>query len=293
MGHFAYLINTEISTNTTTTEALDGGQHISLEGGRGVCPLPWICCFRTNDLAPYTLVAENGAKFDIQIPVTSVEQAVENIKQSLPRYERLVGDTSLAREYWQHAVDGIKVLPYRFITLNIADFILLDPGNAEAFVNGFSVQGDALSGSDDLFEYCKGIRPRSLAEFNGRPPEKHERDADYEQSIHNSSVLFSPRYLTEADPALTFARLFNQQLQNAESGIPGCMFQVGQFYLHGRGTTKNVEEGIRWCTRAAEEGWGESARFLAYLYGNGGLGVRKNKEKATYWKAVVEMGSKA
>jgi TPR repeat protein len=85
--------------------------------------------------------------------------------------------------------------------------------------------------------------------------------------------------------------MFTQQMQNAEKGIPGCMFQVGQFYLHGRGTTKNVEEGLRWCTKAAEAGDAESARFLSFLYGSGGLGVPINRDKAAYWKSVVEKGN--
>lgn len=293
MGHFAYLINSDVSSNNTTREALDRVRHISLEGARGVYPLPWICCFRVTDLAPYTLVSERGSKFDLQIPVIPVEKAVENLKASLARYERLVGDKEFAREYWQNAIEIIKGLPYRFITLNITDFIYLDPANAKTFVSGFSGQADPLSGSDDLFEYYREVQPLSLAEFNRPSPEKRKRNAGYEQSNHNSCVLFCPPYIAATDPALMFGRLFTQQMQNAEKGIPGCMFQVGQFYLHGRGTTKNVEEGLRWCTKAAEAGDAESARFLAFLYGKGGLGVPIDRDKATYWESIVGKGKGA
>ena len=293
MGHFVYLVNSDVSSNNTTREALEGVRHVELEGARGVCPLPWICCFRTNDLAPCTLVSENGSKHDLQIPVISVEKAVGNLMASLPRFERLVGDAGVAREYWQHAVEAIKSLPYRFITLNVADFIFLDPGNAKTLENGFSSQADPLAGSDDLFEYHKGVHPRSLAELNGPPPNRRKRNAAYERSNHNACVLFCPRYIAAADPDLMFVRMFSQQMQNAEKGVPGCMFHVGQFYLHGRGTTKNIEEGLRWCTKAGEAGWVESARFLSFLYGNGGLGVPIDSDKAAYWKSIVEKGNGA
>jgi hypothetical protein len=288
MGHFAYLINSDVSSNNTTREALDQVRHISLEAARGVYPLPWICCFRVTDLAPHIVVSERGSRFDLQIPVTPVEKAVENLKASLGRYERLVGDKEVAHEYWQNAVEVIKSLPYRFITLNITDFIFLDPRNAQTFVSGFSAQADPLSGSDDLFEFHTGVQPLSLADFNRPPPEKRKRNAEYELSKHNSCVLFCTPYIAAADPVLMFERMFTQQMQNAEKGIPGCMFQVGQFYLHGRGTKKNVEEGLRWCTKAAEAGDAQSARFLSFLYGGGGLGVSIDKDKAAYWKSVLE-----
>jgi Sel1 repeat len=293
MSHFAYLINSDVSSNNTTREALDRVRHISLEGARGVYPLPWICCFRASDLASHTIVSEQGSKYDLQIPITSIEKAVENLKASLPRYERLVGDTGIAHEYWQDAIEAIKGLPYRFITLNITDFIFLDPENAKAFTSGFSSQSDPLSGLDELFEYHKGVHALSLAEFNGPPPVKRKRNAEYELRNHNSCVLFCPRYIADTDPALMFERMFSQQMQNAEKGIPGCMFQVGQFYLHGRGTAKNVEEGLRWCIKAAEAGDTGSARFLSFLYGSGGLGVPNDKDKAAYWKSVVERSNGA
>jgi len=293
MGHFAYLINSDVSSNNTTREALEGVRHVSLEGARGIYPLPWICCFRKDDLAPHTIVSQRGAKFDIQVPVTSVEKALENISASRPRYERLVGDAGVAHEYWRDALEAIQTLPYRFITLNITDFIFLDPNNIKTFASGLSSRADPLSGSDDLFQYNRGVRPRPLSEFNRAPPGKGERNLEFERSNHNSRVLFARRYVAAADPASMLERMFKQQMENAEKGVAGCMFQVGQLYMHGRGTAQNTEEGLRWCTKAADAGLAASARFLAYLHDSGSFGIPVDKKKAAYWKGVAEKSNGA
>lgn len=269
MGHFAYLINSDAASNNTSHEILDAIRHVSFEGPRYVYPLAWICCFRTNDLNPYTVVFKKGSKCDLQVPVTSVERAIENLSASLPRYERLIGDEQTAREFWQESIDAIKTLPLRYITLRIDDLISLDSNNAKSFVQAFSSPSDPLSGSDELFEYEAGVSPK--------------------RSKQNARVLDCPAYDAATDPYVMHAKMFKHCKAGAEQGVPGHMFNLGLLYLKGHGTEKNIEEGLRWCTNASKAGWEQAATLLYSVHNTGGYGVPIDKEKAAYWERIIEL----
>ncbi len=59
-------------------------------------------------------------------------------------------------------------------------------------------------------------------------------------------------------------------------------FKTGLSYYYGDGVKKDVEKGIEWCRKAAEEDHAEAQFFLARCY-YFGAGVKKDARKAVEW----------
>lgn len=276
MGSFAYLINSDVPGNGASRSTLKGKPHAVIEGPRTLVPLPWVCCFRSADLAP----SKAGPGPGLRLPATSVKAAIENLNASLPRYERMVKDVAVAREYWQQAVDALKALPHPYIALDVSDLAYLDPDGFPAlFASAFSAAADGLSGSDELFGYAHGVPPRALAEFMKAPPDARSRDADFERRNHNACILRCPEYI-----ATDFKQdVFQAVKTNAERGQAQAMFMLGRYYLDGYGTVANTEEGLRWCGKAAEAGYKAAAGFLSGVYQKGLSGVKADKVMAARW----------
>lgn len=264
MGAFAYLINTEIRSNDTSPETLDGIEHVSLEGPRYVHPLAWICCFRTSDLAPCTIASDGGPALDLRVPVTSVEDAVANLTASLPRYERLVGDKETAREHWQEAIESIRSLPHRYVTLNVAGFDLREPTQAGQFVRAFASPSDPLSGSDELFEYEHGVAP--------------------DRSTHNARVLHSQAHVTRVASPLEEQREFESLQAMAAMEGAAHKFKLGLAFLEGKGTPRDVETGLRWIFRAAMRDMKQALALLRDIRKNGRYrDIPVDKAMAAHW----------
>lgn len=76
--------------------------------------------------------------------------------------------------------------------------------------------------------------------------------------------------------------------EKAEKGSVEAMHNLGVYYLKGMGTAANVDEGVKWFTKAAETGHKESQLILSQLYEKGAYGVQQNPEKAAYWRKMHE-----
>ncbi|NAW69113.1 hypothetical protein CAG57_14470 [Vibrio sp. V30_P3S12P165] len=61
-----------------------------------------------------------------------------------------------------------------------------------------------------------------------------------------------------------------------------CSFYIGLAFDYGYGVSQNYEKSIYWYTKSAEQGYGPSARNLAWIYEDG-KGVHIDKKKAVYW----------
>lgn len=82
--------------------------------------------------------------------------------------------------------------------------------------------------------------------------------------------------------------IFTLTREKAEKGSVEAMHNLGAYYLKGMGTAANVQEGVKWFTKAAEAGRKESQLILSQLYERGAYGVPRDSKKAAYWKKMHE-----
>jgi TPR repeat protein len=75
---------------------------------------------------------------------------------------------------------------------------------------------------------------------------------------------------------------FRFLLEGARLGNTECCLHLGNCYVHGCGTEKNLSEGFKWCKKAAEKGHARGMRYCADCYANG-EGVERSLEQAIYW----------
>lgn len=64
----------------------------------------------------------------------------------------------------------------------------------------------------------------------------------------------------------------------AERGDPSSNFELGKAYYYGRGVTKDLAQGLKYVTAAANANHGRALNFLGYMYENG-EGVAKDKKR--------------
>lgn len=125
-----------------------GEEYVELGLTEGYVPLPWLACFRPEDLPTAA-----GASL-LQVPL---ERALENLAQTLPAFARMAGDANLARAYWQEAIAQLRRLPLPWLSLDVGDW----PTQP--------LLGAALKGQEQallaLTAFQRGAPPLPLAEF--------------------------------------------------------------------------------------------------------------------------------
>jgi hypothetical protein len=118
--------------------------------------IPWFLCFRVSDLRP---VPYNG--LEIQLPCTTVEQALRNMEQSLPVFEAIAGSAALGQPYWKLACEGVRRLPLAYLALSPIEILDMD-GNPQ--VPAAQIVG-AVSGDLSAVPHLK-----ALSEYQEGPP---------------------------------------------------------------------------------------------------------------------------
>jgi uncharacterized protein len=73
----------------------------------------------------------------------------------------------------------------------------------------------------------------------------------------------------------------------AEREHDDAQYNLGFMYVLGEGTTPDVDEGLHWLSRSAEQGNTSAMRLLSDLYANGYYGVPKRVEEAARWKQIL------
>ncbi len=83
---------------------------------------------------------------------------------------------------------------------------------------------------------------------------------------------------------------FQIYLTGANKGIPKAQYIIGRCYFNGSGVEKNLNQTIKWWTKAAENGYIDAQNDLGNCYANG-IGVEKDILKAEYWwKKAADQG---
>ena len=60
-------------------------------------------------------------------------------------------------------------------------------------------------------------------------------------------------------------------------------YELGFMLILGEGADKDIEKGLQWMEKAAENGEAFAMRLLSDVYQNGLFGVDVDAEKAKYW----------
>lgn len=120
------------------------------------------------------------------------------------------------------------------------------------------------------------------------------RGVDYSQ--YNVCYCFEKAHGT--DENLILAHIFARAA--AQQGYVNAMVMVGNSYLYGKGTEVNEEEGIRWLSKAAENGNGVACDNLSVYYYN--LSIRSDigpfksvdyRDESRRWrKKGIELGNR-
>ena len=69
----------------------------------------------------------------------------------------------------------------------------------------------------------------------------------------------------------------------AVHGDAEAQFCLSKCYMGGNGVTRDIEEGMKWLRKAAEQGFAEAQYSLGCYYLDGEGGLEKNPEEAVRW----------
>jgi TPR repeat protein len=84
---------------------------------------------------------------------------------------------------------------------------------------------------------------------------------------------------------------FARNYEQAQTGDPVAMNELGKCYYYGRGVAKNPEEGFKWFLKAAHQNNVNAIEMVAYMY-DYGEGTDFDLIESIYWnKKGAEMGS--
>jgi hypothetical protein len=96
-------------------------------------PVPWLRCFRKADFQPvnFSVGHSEGPETTetILMPWVSVEEARENVRDSLPVFESIAGDARLGRAYWLHALSVLESLPLPYLALDYTEIWCMGVGD--------------------------------------------------------------------------------------------------------------------------------------------------------------------
>lgn len=161
MSNRGYLINSSsLTSDPAELERLRSQPgHVDGEVAESANRLliPWFLCFRQSDLRPATCDF-----MELQLPCTTLEQAVRNLESSLPIFEAIAGDPQLARSYWELSCTLVRRLPLPYLTMNPIEVFMLGSPPSEAIAAHIS---GALSGDLTAVPHLK-----VLAEYDDSVP---------------------------------------------------------------------------------------------------------------------------
>lgn len=93
--------------------------------------------------------------------------------------------------------------------------------------------------------------------------------------VEQNGLLNQAEQLYLAGDYTQAAKLYREQ---AEQGNPQAQTQLGNLLLQGQGVEKNVEEGVAWYVKAANQGSAEAQNKLGLLFN-----LTKDFNQASYW----------
>lgn len=99
----------------------------------------------------------------------------------------------------------------------------------------------------------------------------------------DAAYMVGMMYLNGEGTVKDPAEAVRWQRKGAELGSPKSWFELGLYTLYGQnGMEKNVAEGLRLITKAAEAGFADAENQLGYMYVTGS-GVAQDLRQAAVW----------
>lgn len=195
MANRAALLNTSLLSSDPDQllhpSGQDGLQVLFVAESANRVPVPWLACFRSEDLRPVSvtlgLFGGGSQTLPLQLPCTSVATAQQRLQEALPLFTAVVGDASLAEGYWRRACEGLAKLPLPYLTLNPIEVLVMNDfeEEAEGLVHSLSGGPDALTWLRRLSFFETGFAPYSAEAYYGETPE----ELDHMARLGNSAAL--------------------------------------------------------------------------------------------------------
>jgi uncharacterized membrane protein YhaH (DUF805 family) len=168
MSNRAYLYNTSVATSDPALlrQKLSepGFDFAEVACGVYMLPIPWLCCFRLSDLQGFKYQMgddEDVSVVDIALPVVSVQQALTNLRATLPLFISIAGDEKLGKAYWQEAVHFLESLPLPYLTIDpIEVMFMVEPDEfAQQLHDALTGDASAVQSLKELSGYIDGALP--------------------------------------------------------------------------------------------------------------------------------------
>ncbi|MGY4514976.1 hypothetical protein [Lysobacter sp. HA18] len=187
-----YLLNTSVKSSDprALSDAIAKGGEV-LEVGECVygLPLPWLACFRTEDLSPGAILLEDGVA-EVALPCVDVATARERLEAAAPLFEQLAEGSPAARAWHRHALDGLAALRLPYLTLDIGGLLAVDsPESAADMVERAIAWGDDWLDvfTGEITAYTSGVPPYLPEAFHAN------QGIDDDTRIENT-VAFDPAF---------------------------------------------------------------------------------------------------
>lgn len=210
MGNYSYLVNASVLTNNISKLRSEPDVESEQVGeAKYRLPIPWMLFFRPEDLRPirvdvvngeYTEAGEEGDEGDddgpllVNLPCTTVEQALARLREALPIFEEFAGDKEIARGYWQDTVDFLQGLPLPYLTLEMDDFMsMADPVEmAQSLAVAIAGGPDAHEQMAMLASFADGVMPFPREFFFSSEPYKPTTEGEVRRE--NAVAMFMNPY---------------------------------------------------------------------------------------------------
>ena len=217
MSNNAYLLNTNLDASDpqrilqAREQARQGDLKIWEAAYR--IPFPWLCCFRQGDLRSFEWRPEpdpddeDPAPITVALLVVAVPQAIANLRAALPLFEAATGETTIARQHWQRALDALQALPFAYLALEALEIILaVDRDEAIAQLHAaLAADASALPALKALSDYQDGALPYGPEVLYDGTPGNYA----HPQRLSNAVALdaaIDTRFLTPATPTTATPR---------------------------------------------------------------------------------------
>lgn len=136
---------------------------------------------------------------------------------------------------------------------------------------------------DDVFIFNllqKSIRHFELPRIKAWEEDGYNKkmESSYLDALYELGNFYSKGRGTTKDAAAAF-RFY---MKAAEKGEKRAQYRLGDCYEEGIGTSQNITEAIKWYEKSAEQGLADAQRALAWLYSSEKL-ITKDINKSLMW----------
>lgn len=165
--------------------------HIAESANR--IPVPWLACFRSEDLRATRCRLMTGPDafeiIELMLPCASVVSARSALESQRPLFDALIGDTAVAESYWSAALNGLSELPLANLAMDPVEVLLLNDLDEEAATLEQCIRGNnkELDLVRRLSFFEQGFGVYSFDEFMNAPPESLDHDA---RKGNSAALLF-------------------------------------------------------------------------------------------------------